>query len=70
MGSIERLIAAGFKEIGHWQLHPELGLQFVGHFPAEAGVYTIVVNGQVRYVGCALGGPFVLRDKSCRSLAG
>jgi excinuclease UvrABC nuclease subunit len=48
-----RLIDGGFREVGAWELHPFLQVQFIGKAPIEPGIYAFTENGEVRYVGSA-----------------
>jgi hypothetical protein len=52
MDKIAQLIAAGFQNIGHWQLGAE-GVTFVGQVPVEPGVYAFTANSEVCYIGSA-----------------
>jgi hypothetical protein len=51
--NIEILTDAGFQLIGHWELDPELNVRFDPNIPAAPGVYAIVANGKVQYIGGA-----------------
>jgi hypothetical protein len=51
--TISRLTKAGFRRIGLWQLDAECRPHFVSQVPAERGVYALIVNDEVRYVGSA-----------------
>ena len=50
---LAQLKAAGFLEVGHWELDSNRQPRFVGQAPGEPGVYAIIVNGGVCYIGCA-----------------
>src|SRR5262249_8310235 len=50
------LETAGFWTVGYWELDPLGGLYFGNQIPSDPGVYAVIENGEVRYVGSAQGG--------------
>jgi hypothetical protein len=53
INGVERLLRAGFRHIGHWELDQLIAVRFDHQIPAEPGVYAIVVDGEVKYIGAA-----------------
>lgn len=51
--STERLVAAGFEEVGCWELNSARDLTHRIGLPQRAGVYAFAINGVVQYVGLA-----------------
>jgi hypothetical protein len=49
----ERLLQAGFTEIGCWELNESSNLAHSISLPKKAGVYAFVIDGVVQYVGLA-----------------
>jgi hypothetical protein len=49
----ERLLAAGFKEVGEWELNSASDLKHLVDVPGRAGVYAFAIDGIVQYVGLA-----------------
>lgn len=47
------LCAAGFARVGRWVLNTEGQPTLEGQLPIEAGVYALVVDEEICYVGCA-----------------
>ena len=53
---VMQLRAAGFAELGRWQLDVNSFPHIVGDFPREPGVYSFIVDNEVLYVGSAQNG--------------
>lgn len=51
--TVQRLIAAGFTEVGCWELNSARDLVHQVTLPTEAGVYAFAIDGIVQYVGLA-----------------
>ena len=51
--SVTDLIAAGFKQAGNWHLDSDSSLSFEGHLSADPGVYVLLVDDAICYVGSA-----------------
>ncbi len=51
--SAKHLLAAGFKEVGEWELNEARDLTHAIDLPRTPGVYAFAINGIVQYVGLA-----------------
>lgn len=51
--TVERLLHAGFEEVGCWELNSAKDLAHTIRLPQHAGVYAFAINGVVQYVGLA-----------------
>jgi hypothetical protein len=51
--TVQRLVEAGFAEVGGWELNSERDLVHRVDLPKQAGVYAFSINGIVHYVGLA-----------------
>lgn len=51
--TVERLLQAGFEEVGCWELNSARDLAHSIQLPQQAGVYAFAINAVVQYVGLA-----------------
>lgn len=51
--TVERLVAAGFEQVGCWELNSAADLVHRVELPTKAGVYAFAIDGVVHYVGLA-----------------
>lgn len=51
--TVQRLLEAGFREVGCWELNDRRDLNHRIDLPDNAGVYAFAIDGNVRYVGLA-----------------
>lgn len=51
--TVERLMKAGFEEVGCWELNSARDLAHRIDLPQQAGVYAFAIDGVVQYVGLA-----------------
>lgn len=51
--TVERLVAAGFTEVGCWELNDARDLTHSIDLPRKPGVYAFAIDGIVQYVGLA-----------------
>ena len=51
--TVQRLLQAGFEEVGCWELNSARDLSHRIVLPQEAGVYAFAIDGVVQYVGLA-----------------
>lgn len=51
--TVERLLAAGFQEVGCWELNDASDLTHSIQLPRKPGVYAFAIDGVVQYVGLA-----------------
>jgi hypothetical protein len=51
--TVQKLVRAGFQQVGCWELNTEQKLTLRIELPARAGVYAFAMDGVVQYVGLA-----------------
>lgn len=51
--TVERLVQAGFEEVGCWELNSARDLAHSIQLPQQAGVYVFAIDGVVQYAGLA-----------------
>lgn len=65
-----RLLDAGFHHAGNWELTEDGSLRITGDIPKKPGVYALILDGIVVYIGLTLNGLHIRMDQYRRGHKG